>query len=217
MEVEQTQEQNEHTYPEGDRSQDNFGFVPLEEAVPVDKPSKITDSPACLVLREQINTMLTDFPELQLRTSVHTMRMLEQYDEGELANILKNCHSDLRLIRGMPGAEFLLYLTCSLVERYIPGYLERCQADTDLKRDVESEMTLLFGGASRRMNILYRLVNNAYQEIFYPENEYNDWAGREAPEPQDYVRTIPPDGERDQNERPHKRTRTSGPENHASH
>jgi len=218
-------EENTATIAEPTNTEQNFGFSPLE--LEPEKPAKVTQSPACQLLREQINVMLTDFPELQLRSSAHTMATLMQYDELELSNILKNCHSDLRLIRGMPAAEFGIYMVGALVERVargqLEGYTERCQNDTDLLRDIEAEMTLLFGGFGRRMNILFRLVNNAYQQLVNPEADYNNWEAEEDPHVQEvrardekeaYVRRIPPDGERDRREsaeeRPRKRTRTSG-------
>lgn len=174
--------------------------------------------------------MLTDFPELQLRTSAHTMATLEQYEEKELENILKNCHSDLRLIRGMPSAEFGIFAIAKLVERVtkgkLDGYHERCHNDTDLKRDIEAEISLLFGGFGRRMNILFRFLNNAWKQLYDPNSDYNNWEGHEEYEQEmgakrdQYVRTIPPDGARDEapeNERPRKRTRTSSAEDPASH
>lgn len=153
----------------------SFGFNPIENDLPR-APEKQTQSPECRALREQINRLLIDFPEIALRSSQHTMEALEQYDAKELQNIVDNFNNDLRRLRGRPSAEFALNAICYGVEGYIPGYTERCQNDSDLTRDLESEMTQLFGFIGRRANLFFRFINNAYTQYTDPEKPYNNWS-----------------------------------------
>ena len=145
------------------------------------------------------------------------MATLDQYDEAELKNIMQNCINDLQRIRGVPAAEFILHLICGFIDwRLLPGYLDRCMNDVELKRDVESETMTWIGVMNTRLNIAFRLLNNAYLTMYLPD--YPAYDGEEDPNDREsqYMRNVLPQDE-EQEERPHKRARTSGGENSTSH
>jgi len=181
---------------------DNYGFRPLEPEQKEERREDVKkDTPATKLLRQNINRMLCRFPQLKLRTSISTMRELEKYDEEELHNILTNAQNDLATLRGAPMADCLVFLTAGLVDRYaLPGYLERCMADEELKQDVEAEATLMFGVCGNRANIAFRLLNNAFTQIVQPETplfgeQYEDFQNVQSNlEPRDgegtYFRTV---------------------------
>jgi hypothetical protein len=210
----------------------NYGFRPLESSAPA--MNKVTDTPTCIALRDQINKLLCRYPELAIRSSVATMEELKKYDEEELRNILQNANNDLLDIRGMPAADMVLHMLTSIVERWIPGYMERCLNDYELKRDTESEMAMLLGPTGTRTNMLYRFINNGYECLFQPDKPFNQQRERKEfndSRKRSYFRDIrPSEGESNESEneesqieedyeqekRPRKRVRTRAPEDSTS-
>jgi hypothetical protein len=221
-----TQSESADSNTEASKENNNYGFQPVEEEPKVSEKQKDPDTPLCPVLREEINKLLCRYPELTLRTSQATMLQLEQYGEKELKNILQNCRNDLQAIRGTPSADFAIGVGTLPVDRWcgVEGYTERCLHDRELKRDVEHEMTLVLGGGSNRINILFRLMNNLYACLFQPDMPYNvgemydmEEEGEESP----YVKRVDPpandEHEEEQAKRQHKRARTERGENQTSH
>lgn len=156
---------------EGDVSGDgNFGFRAMTEPQKERREERALDTPTCLALRQQINRLLCRYPQLRLRSSETTMRQLAQYDEKELENVLTNANNDLAAIRGVPMAEFIIHTVGGLIDAFVlPGFLARCQADDELKNDVEAEATLLSGGFGNRTNIVFRAANHAFTQKFHPD------------------------------------------------
>lgn len=198
-------EEQANEQPQNGEGTNTYGFQPLQQTVPEQR--KELQTLGCITLRAEINKMLSRYPQLELRTSAETMQRLEQYDEKELENILQNCRNDLQNIRGTPSADFALFVTTGPVDHYLlPGFTERCVNDADLKEDVEHEMTMLFGSHSNRINILYRLLNNAYACLFHPDIPYNTRTEVEVRNKSAYTRTIPPVNEKEyeQEEQTHR-------------
>ena len=208
MEVEQA-----HREEEPMNAEDQHGFNPLPEEKEAEKPR---ETPAVRILKEKINALICRYPELSLRSSAETMASLDQYDEKELTNIMANCINDLQKIRGVPAAEFAIHLLCGIIDwKLLPGYLERCQNDTELKRDVESEMMSWLGVMNTRLNIAFRLLNNAYLEWFQPNYEYYGSHLEEDEKKSQYMQDVGSQ-DKESEERPHKRARTSSGENKTS-
>jgi hypothetical protein len=200
---------------------ENFGFeAAIEEPVEEPEKRKVVDSPGVVILKDKINALLCRYPELQLRSSAASMTALDNYEEKELVNILQNCINDLQQIRGVPAAELVIHILAGVVDwKLLPGYLDRCMADEELKRDVESEMMNWIGLMNTRLNIAFRFMNNAYIQIFRPDAPYygEQESSDEELELQPYIQNVPlhaqPSGEK---ERPRKRARTSGQQDKSS-
>ena len=204
------------------QSGEQFGFTPAveEPAEEVPRVRKVVDSPGVVVMKEKINALLCRYPELKLRSTAGTMIMLDNYEEKELVNILQNCINDLQQIRGVPAAELIIHILAGVVDwKLLPGYLDRCMADEELKRDVESEMMNWVGLMNTRLNIAFRLLNNAYVQLFRPDapfyGEDSDSSEEETQSP--YIQNVTPHAQRaDSSERPRKRVRTSGQQDQSS-
>jgi hypothetical protein len=170
---EQLASESEEQFSEEQQQDDpaeNFGFRPLPVPQEERRAERITQSPACEAKRQQINRLLCRYPQLKLRSSENTLRQLALYDEAELENILTNAQNDLASIRGAPMADFMIFGVAGMIDQFLlPGYLARCQADEELRNDVEAEATLLFGACGNRTNIAFRAMNNAYIQAFTPE------------------------------------------------
>lgn len=215
MEVQEEENVQDQQSVENTTGEEQFGFRPLpEKAAEAEKP-RVT--PEMHILKEKINLLISRYPELTLRSSAATMASLDTYDEPELKNILNNCINDLQRIRGVPAAEFILHLICGMIDwKLLPGYLDRCMNDVELKRDVESETMSWIGVMNTRLNIAFRMLNNAYLQLYQPDYPYYD--GEEEPELEQsrYMRNVPVQDDQ-QEERANKRARTSGGENSTSH
>ena len=163
-------EEQDYDEPEEHGQEDNFGFEPLPEPQAERRERRDTGSPACEARRQQINRLLCRYPNLKLRSSETTMKQLMQYDEQELENILTNATNDLAAIRGAPMSEFLIHTLAGLVDTFfLPGFLDRCLADEELKNDVEAEATLVSGCCGNKTNIAFRSLNHAYVQKFRPQ------------------------------------------------
>jgi hypothetical protein len=162
----------EHEYseePEGGEAGDNFGFQPAPQARVERRESAKKGTPESDAKRQQINRLLCRYPALKLRSSKATLKLLDQYDEEELDNIMTNAQNDLAAIRGAPMADFLISLGASLIDKLVlPGYLDRCRADAELRNDVEAEANLLFNGCGNKTNIVFRALNNAFVQACSP-------------------------------------------------
>lgn len=203
-----------------DQNEEQFGFTPAVEEPEQETNKKVADSPAVRIIKEKINGLLCRYPELQLRSTAGTMVMLDNYDEQELVNILQNCINDLQRIRGVPAAELLIHILAGLVDwKLLPGYLDRCMADEELKRDVESEMMNWIGLMNTRLNIAFRFMNNAYVQVFRPDAPYygEEESSDEEEIQSPYIQNVPfhaqSSGEK---ERPRKRARTSSQQDQSS-
>lgn len=148
------------------------------------------------------------------------MVMLDNYEEQELFNILQNCLNDLQRIRGVPAAELVIHILAGIVDwKFIPGYLDRCLADEELKRDVESEMMNWIGLMNTKLNIAFRFINNAYVQIFRPDAPYygEEESSDEEETQSPYIQNVPPHAQSSgEKERPRKRARTSGQQDQSS-
>jgi hypothetical protein len=132
-------------------------------------------------IKDKINRLICRYPGLILRSSVETMKRFADYTIDELENIYKNAITDIAQFRGTPSAEFVLYLITHYPDKRIKrmnGYTARCCADEELKRDIEEEMINLLGWADNKVNILFRLLNNAYKTYFgINDNEFKETNG----------------------------------------
>ncbi len=198
MEDHPEEENNSQAEEEGnDGGSDNqHGFAPLENDE--DKPKEtVVETPEVLELRQKINQLLCRYPELTPRSSEEILKKLKEYDVDALRNILQNCLNDLQKVRGTPSAECVIYLIASVIEvLWIPSYVDTCIKDEELKRDIESEVTYWLGCINNRMNILFRLLNNAYTTVrrnasmLLTNHEFNTRYPRE--DAQEYNRFVQP-------------------------
>lgn len=148
---------------EHEEGAETFGFEPMAEVVEEkDKKRAREESEEAKALKKEIIKLVARYPKLELRTSKVIMEKLNLMDEDELRIVKDNCISDLAEMRGTPVSSFVLFLITTPVDWKLPGYTEECLNDLELKRDVETEMITLFGDLSNRINIFFRLLNNAY-------------------------------------------------------
>ncbi len=141
-----------------------YGFKPMSEPV-IDEAKKREreESEASKTLKKEILKMVSRYPMLELRTSQAIMEKLNTMSEDELQTIRDNCLTDLAELRGTPVASFTIFLMTQPVDQYLlPGYTDQCLSDIELKRDVENEIVSIMGELSNRINIFFRLLNNAY-------------------------------------------------------
>jgi len=139
------------------------GFMGMGD--PVDEAKKKRareESEESKALKKEIIKLVSRYPSLELRTSKVIMEKLNEMGEDELKIVRDNCVNDLSELRGTPVSSFVLFCVTSPVDWKLPGYTEQCLSDVELKRDVETEMISLFGDLSTRINIFFRLLNNAY-------------------------------------------------------
>jgi hypothetical protein len=145
---------------------ENFGFQPFEKDEEQEEKKVQKDmSPAAIQLRIQINQLLCRYSSLKPRSSFETLQALENYTAEQLQNIYDNCINDLQSIRGTPSSEMVINVLGSGVEYYgnLPGYREMCLQDEELARDIESEMISLLYYAGSKVQIAFRLMNNAFK------------------------------------------------------
>lgn len=157
---------NENEGNINDNNQENFGFIPAE-IEEKEKEKKVEETPEVLELREKICQLLSRYPELVPRSSVVAEEALKRYELSGLKNIYNNCLNDLQYIRGTPSSEFIIFIMAGFVDsNWLPGYLDMCQDDEELKRDVESELYHILYYFGTKVNILFRFLNNAYKIIY---------------------------------------------------
>jgi len=166
MEEEQQEEMGgEEMGLEEEGEEGQFGFRPFEEDVEQEKKKERDMSPAAVKLRLQINKLQCRYAGLRLRSSFETMQALLNYDAEQLQGIYDNCINDLQDIRGTPSSEMVTNVFCSGVEKYtrLKGYREMCLEDKELQRDIEAEMMDLLYWGGNRIQMVFRLCNNAYK------------------------------------------------------
>lgn len=164
MEFQAEESSHEGEQEMGEGNQKAQGFQPMEDPVEdKEKKRKREESEQSKALKREIIKMVARYPELELRTGKQIMDKLNEMGEDELVMVRDNCINDLAEIRGTPAASFATFCVTQPVDRYLlPGYTEQCLSDLELKRDIETEMILLLGELSNRVNIFFRLLNNAY-------------------------------------------------------
>lgn len=137
----------------------NFGFVPIagnDIGGPIDKSNQ-----KCQVLKEKISRLLARHPSLQLRSSIKLLDKLEDCTEEQLENMLINAQNDVALVHGTPAAVMLINFFGSLIDTYfVPGFLEECMGDEDLKKDIETELFDKIGVLDPRFTIPLRTAAN---------------------------------------------------------
>lgn len=146
---------------------ENYGFIPAEIEEKEKKEKEVEETPEVLELREKICQLLSRYPELVPRSSVVAEEALKKYELSGLKNIYNNCLNDLQSIRGTPSSEFIIFIMAGFIDsNWLPGYLDMCQDDEELKRDVESELYHILYYFGTKINILFRFLNNAYKIIY---------------------------------------------------
>ncbi len=154
----------------------NFGFQGLEEdpALTAAKKRKAEESAKTKELKEKIRVLLTRYNRLVPRTSHALMQKLEGLTEGELDNVYKNCLTDVQEFRGMKAAECItLAITYPVDTFLLPNYTQHCLRDQELLRDIDAELQDMVGYFSNRMQILIRLMSNAY-EVYCKQGMLSD-------------------------------------------
>lgn len=142
-----------------------YGFEPME--CPTEeaesKKRKREESEESKQLKKEILRYVSRYPQLQLRTSRQIMERLNEMDEDELKIVRDHCITDLSDIRGSPVASSVIFAVTKPIDvTFLEGYTEQCLSDIELKRDVETEIISILGDLSNRINIFFRLLNNAY-------------------------------------------------------
>ncbi len=144
---------------------ETFGFDPIEREEPPKEEKVETEEEK--KLKRDINLLICRYPSLQIRTSHKLMEKLDGLEEDELRNVYMNAINDITELRGTPSAQTVLLLTYP-IDMKLPNYTEYCMKDVELKRDIEAELVVLFGWLGNKINILFRLINNAY--VVYRQN-----------------------------------------------
>lgn len=140
-----------------------YGFEAMDEPIESEKKKRAREeSEQSKALKKEILKLVARYPKLELRTSKEIMNKLNEMGEDELVIIRDNCINDLAEMRGTPVASFVVFLMTQPVDWKLPGYTDQCLSDIELKRDVETEIIMLLGDLSNRINIFFRLLNNAY-------------------------------------------------------
>jgi hypothetical protein len=188
METEEMMDSYEASQEEGEPN-GNDGFKPLEEKPEESKKRGREESAAAKQYKSEINKLLSQYPELELRNSNQIMERLAHMNEDELRNVRDNCINDLIEIRGSPAAAFTIFAMTAPVNFTLPGYTNRCLRDRDLAKSVDLEIISLLGAVGNRAFLLFRLINNAYlqwrENNGEPEIDY-------APRPNKRSRTDKP-------------------------
>ena len=142
----------------------NFGFNPMADPREEEsKKRKLEETSEMVRLKAEIQTMLCRYPKLVPRTSHVIMEKLDNCNELELRNVYQNCLNDIRELRGCPAANGTIFLLTKFInDWYLPGYTDECLRDQELSHDIESELTILLGMISNKVNIVFRFLNNAY-------------------------------------------------------
>ncbi len=151
-----------------------YGFRPMEgdaEASSPEVPKVLSERAKRLKL--QINQIILQYPQLQIRCSSELLKKLDQYSEEDLYNIHMNAINDVTTIRGTPSAECFLIPT-KLVDPYLPTYSEVCKKDEPLKRDIELLWMEYVGYLGTIGNIAFSLIRN--MNTAYEENIKNEQA-----------------------------------------
>jgi hypothetical protein len=151
-------------YPQEEgENNNNDGFQPLEEKKPDENNKRKRDeSPLARQYKDEINKLLSQYPELQLRNSSQIMARLAGMGDDELRNVRDNCVNDLIELRGSPAAAFSIFAMTAPINYTLPGYTERCLRDKDLAKSVDLEIITLLGNVGNRAFLFFRLINNAY-------------------------------------------------------
>lgn len=145
-------------------SANNYGFTAMEDPeVAKEKKRKRDETPEARNLKREIQTLLCRYPTLVPRTSHEVMEKLNAFDDDELNNIYLNCLNDVSEIRGNPIANTVIYGVTSIIDSlYLPGFTEECMADVELKRNIESTVTVWLGRISTAAQMAFQFGNNAY-------------------------------------------------------
>lgn len=169
---EDEQEEEEESYEEASpaakkpRVTPNYGFQPLEAAADQPEEALKPQNEKTKKLKQQINRIVLQYPQLQIRCSSELIKKLDQYSEEDLQNIFMNAINDVTTLRGTPSAECFL-LPTKMVDSFVPGYSEVCKKDEPLKRDIELLWLEWVGYLGTIGNIgfsLLRNINTAYEE-----------------------------------------------------
>lgn len=149
---------------ENDHS-NNFGFKPLSSERPEGRPEKRkrVETEEARRLKTEIQLLLCRHPKLIPRTSHEIMEKLNTLSDDELFNVHINALNDVAELKDNPsGAAVITACTKPLDLAYLPGFTQQCLNDSELRRNVEAEVTLYLGRVSGMWLIAFQLLNNAY-------------------------------------------------------
>lgn len=153
----------QYDYAHYDSSANNFGFTPMEDPeVAEKKKRKREESEEARNLKYEIQTLLCRYPTLVPRTSHGVMDKLNALDDDELHNVYLNCLNDVSELRGNPIANSVIYGSTYFINQFIPGFTEECMNDIELKRNIESTVTVWLGKINTAAQMLFQFGNNAY-------------------------------------------------------
>ncbi len=139
----------------------NFGFIPATD-IGGGNTGFDASNGKCRDLKEKISKLLARHPNLQLRSSIKLLDKLEDCTEEQLENMLLNAQNDVSLLHGTPAALLIINFFGSLIDKYfVPGFLEECLLDDELKRDIETELFDKIGVLNSFYSIPMRTAANA--------------------------------------------------------
>jgi hypothetical protein len=119
----------------------------------------------------KINELLCRNPGLKPRDSLPLMNLFESYSLDQLENIYTNCLNDLIEHRGMSASSVLIKCLSYVADVLLPGFSDECLKDIELRKDLEYEAIDLLRYFGTRVNILFRLGDNALTA--FEKNRYN--------------------------------------------
>ncbi len=189
----------------------NDGFQPMEEPIEIENKKRVREeSEESKALKKEILKLVARYPQLELRTGKIIMDKMADMDEDELRMVRDNCINDLAEIRGTPVASFAVFCLTQPIDRYfLQGFTEQCLSDIELKRDVETELILLLGELSNRVNIFFRLLNNAYITWKKSRGEKFEELNATRPFPKSNKESDEPLNNEERDESPAYRTNTA--------
>lgn len=180
------------------KTNNNFGFKPMddeeEKKENEKKRKREEDQEEINKMKSKINRLLCRYPNLKPRTSHHFITQLESMDLEELNNIFENMLNDLSVIRGFPTSETAIMALTYSIDRKVPGYMNRCLKDEELKRDIDIEVMNLIGHGHNWVIIALRFVNHLIKTIYeLPLTQHDQILyPQEMKERDVYVNVIPP-------------------------
>lgn len=193
---EASQEEPEFSQEESEQDGETFGFQAMEEPS-VDEEKRGTkrpreDTEEMKQLKREILRYVGRYPTLELRSSKQITDRLDQMTVEELRIVRDNCVTDLSDIRGAPVASFAVFCMSKPFDAFLPGYSDQCLQDTELKRDVESEIIAVLGEMGNKVNIFFRLLNNAYITWKRQKHFTNQGFDLDAETTKKWTRIYPP-------------------------
>lgn len=200
-EMEQILDDEQDEQDESESEPNNqYGFTPMldpeEKKENENKRKREEESGPMKEMKLKINRLLCRYPGLKPRTSHIFMNQIQDMDLEELNNVYENMINDLSAVRGFPTSESAIIGATFYIDHAVPGYMNTCLKDEDLKRDLDVEIMNAVGQMHNYIVILLRFFNNFVKTIYGDRLHRNNFISvpvehqMNKDELETYVRTI---------------------------